>query len=72
MSESQAFKSDRPGEPPVLTDAQERSLRALCQRYRVEFTPAGFHRRFDLPSEYVAGWVGPIYVGCDAEGRISS
>jgi len=55
-----------------MTEEQEAALRDLCDRYHVPFDADTFHARFDLPSGYVAGWVGPIYVGCSPEGRISS
>jgi hypothetical protein len=57
---------------PNMTDAQRTALTNLCDRYSVPFKEEEFHPRFDLPDDYVAGWVGPIYVGCDAEGAISS
>jgi hypothetical protein len=56
----------------TITDAQERALRDLCDRYNVEFDPMAFRPQFDLPTGYVAGWVGPIFVGCSSDGRISS
>ncbi len=55
-----------------MTPAQEVALRRLCENYKVPFDPKEYHPKFDLPPGYVAGWVGPIYVGCDADGRISS
>lgn len=55
-----------------MTPPQEAALRDLCRRYHVPFDPKEYHVRSDLPPGYVAGWVGPIYVGCDADGRISS
>jgi len=56
-----------------VTEAQERALRNLCERYHVEFNPETFHSRFDLPPGYVAGWIGDrIYVGCSPEGDVSS
>jgi len=55
-----------------MTDAQRNALTNLCDRYSVPFKEEEFHPQFDLPDDYVAGWVGPIYVGCDAEGAISS
>lgn len=48
------------------------AVRALCKRYNVEFKGENYVKQFDLPDDYVAGWVGPIYIGCDSEGRISS
>ena len=56
-----------------MNDAQRHALRVLCQRYRVAFTESAFVRGgLGLPSGYVSGWVGPIYVGCDPNGQISS
>lgn len=55
-----------------MTDAQREALTALCGRYNVPFNEADFGPTFGLPAGYVAGQVGPIYVGCDADGRISS
>lgn len=60
-----------------MTDRQENALRDLCARYKVEFKTENFTPTFDLPIEYVAGWIGEIgyggiYVGCDADGSISS
>lgn len=55
-----------------MTPEQTAALKSLCGRYKVEYAPAAFHPRFDLPAGYVAGWVGPIYVGCSPTGDISS
>jgi hypothetical protein len=56
-----------------MTNAQLEALEALAKRYGVPFDRARFeYGPFDLPPGYVAGWVGPIYVGCSPEGRISS
>lgn len=55
-----------------MTPEQEQALRALCERYNTEFDADNFRPRFDLPRGYVAGQVGPIYVGCSPDGRISS
>jgi hypothetical protein len=55
-----------------MTDAQREALTALCERYHVPFSEDDFHHPFDLPPGYVAGQVGPIYVGCAPDGRISS
>ena len=54
------------------TQAQTDALRALCERYHCDYVPSEFRPVFGLPAGYVAGWAGPIYVGCDPEGRISS
>ncbi len=66
-----------------LTEQQERALRNLCERYHVTYDAADYTPQFDLPLGYVAGWVGGIaghqgsngptlYVGCSAEGEVSS
>ena len=55
-----------------LTAAQETRLRSLCQRYGVTFDAADYHPQFDLPTGYVAGWVGAIYVGVAPNGDASS
>lgn len=53
---------------------QERALLRLCEDRDtpIPYEPYQYRPAFDLPDGYVAGWVGPIYVGCDPEGRISS
>ena len=53
-------------------DTQATALRTLCERFNVPFIPGNYRPTFDLPSDWVAGWVGPIYVGCSPEGEISS
>jgi hypothetical protein len=58
--------------PPGMTDAQREALTDLCGRYNVPFNESDFHHPFDLPEGWVAGQVGPIYVGCSPEGQISS
>jgi hypothetical protein len=55
-----------------MTDAQRAALTALCGRYNVPFIESDFWHPSDLPAGYFAGWVGPIYVGCSPDGRISS
>ncbi len=64
-----------------MTREQIAALSALCGRYNVQFNAADYRHTFDLPEGYVAGWVGgfaiqgehpTIYVGCSAEGVISS
>lgn len=59
-----------------MTPAQETRLRELCASYHVEFDPEHYQPQFDLPSGYVAGWVGgkpgTLYVGVSAEGVASS
>ena len=62
--------------PPAadfMTAAQETRLRSLCQRYGVTFDAADYHPQFDLPTGYVAGWIGgPEHAGAfnDAGERI--
>jgi hypothetical protein len=56
----------------IMTQAQETAIRSLCERFHVEFDAANYHPQFDLPAGYIAGWVGPIYMGCSADGEISS
>lgn len=62
-----------------LTMSQYVALKSLCHRYGVEFNTSDYGPQFDLPPDYVAGWIGgidskarTIYVGCDGEGRVSS
>lgn len=55
-----------------MTDAQTTKLANLCERYGVDFDASNYHPAFDLPAGWVAGWVGPIYVGCSPEGDIHS
>lgn len=55
-----------------LTKAQRIALSQLAARYGVPFDATAFKPTFDLPAGRVAGPVGPIYVGCDPDGRISS
>jgi hypothetical protein len=55
-----------------MTLAQQDALKRLCDDYSVEFAPSNFFHPFDLPSGWVAGQVGPLYVGCDPEGHIHS
>lgn len=55
-----------------MNDKQREALRILCERYGVPFDEERFFSRFDLPEGYVAGWVGPIFVGVSPEGEINS
>ena len=63
-----------------MNDKQRAALRSLCERYKSTFDESKFHPQFDLPTGYVAGWVGcsvhgkpgSIYVGCAPDGSISS
>ena len=65
----------------IMNELQRQALTAICQRYNVEFHEEDYRPAFDLPTGYVAGWVGgygiqathpTIYVGASPEGRISS
>jgi hypothetical protein len=58
--------------PEHLTAAQHKRLRQACADYAAEYDPANYQPTFDLPTGWVAGWVGPIYVGCSPEGDIHS
>lgn len=80
MERSPRFNSE-PTPERKLTEAQEAALRDLCSRYGVGYSAEHYASRFDLPADYVAGWVGghevqetrpTIYVGVDGEGRVSS
>ncbi len=56
---------------------QQAALSALCARYGTEYKAEHYTPQFDLPPDYVAGWIGNeagryLYVGCDGEGQISS
>ena len=55
-----------------MTEAQKDAIRKLCSRYNVPFVEAVYNPTFDLPDNWVAGWVGPIYIGCSPEGGIHS
>ena len=56
-----------------MTSAQRQALVELCDRYGVEFKESSFTRGdFGLPTGYVSGQVGPIYVGVDIGGQASS
>ena len=41
-----------------MTKEQEATLRRLCDGYKVTFDAADYHPQFDLPTGYVAGWIG--------------
>jgi hypothetical protein len=62
--------------PPLsMTYHQRESLQNLAERFQVEFSSCRFHMATTcdgLPSDWVVGTVGPIYVGCDPLGTISS
>ena len=56
-----------------MTKEQEATLRRLCDGYKVTFDAADYLPQFDLPTGYVAGWVGgPKHAGAvnDAGERI--
>ena len=55
-----------------MTKEQEATLRCLCDGYKVTFDAADYHPQFDLPTGYVAGWVGTIYIGVAPNGDASS
>lgn len=62
-----------------MTDNQFLTLARLCERYKVVFDREHYQPQFDLPSDWVAGWIGgpdhagkTIYVGCDPDGHCSS
>jgi hypothetical protein len=55
-----------------LTPEQDNALRTLCRNYHTEYLPDNYTPAFDLPTGWVAGWAGPIYVGVDPEGHIHS
>jgi hypothetical protein len=55
-----------------MSNPQWLALARLCKGYKVPFREEDFVPQFDLPPGYVAGWVGPIFVGCSPEGEISS
>lgn len=62
-----------------MTEAQREALTKLCERYGGTFVESEWELNpFDLPDGYVAGWVKngkgekQIYVGCSADGSISS
>lgn len=56
----------------TLTIEQEWAIRDLCEAYHVAYIPGHYTPQFDLPSGWVAGWIGPIYCGISPEGDISS
>jgi hypothetical protein len=55
-----------------MTDAQRDALQKLADRYNVPFFEGDFRLAFDLPKEWLAGWVGPICVGVSPEGEVHS
>lgn len=81
MSESQPPPESRPAE---LTEAQEATLRKLCERYHVGFDPSHYMVWSDtavMMPGWAEGWVGgyehqtrshTIYVGVSPEGEAHS
>jgi hypothetical protein len=56
-----------------MTEAQMLALWRKCGDYNVPFREDDYHPTFDLPTGYVAGWIGDrIYVGVSPDGEISS
>jgi hypothetical protein len=55
-----------------LTLDQERAIQGKSRDYKVAYEPTTFAPAFDLPDGWVAGWIGPIYVGVSPEGHIHS
>jgi hypothetical protein len=59
-----------------MTNEQREALQSLCERYGVEFRETDYRATFDLPSTWVAGYVGgdtsTLYVGVSPEGRVNS
>lgn len=60
---------------------QQAALRGLCRRYNVAFVAEHYRPQFDLPDDWVAGFIGgwaiqkehpTLYVGCSPEGEIHS
>ena len=72
MASKSCPQSDSRKKGSIMNDLQRQALTALAERYNVEINDDNFRPTFDLPAGYVAGWVGPIYVGVSPEGRISS
>lgn len=73
--------TERIPERPPLTEAQESALRDLCDRYKVQYSADHYHHTFDLPEDYVAGFVGgyeiqatrpTLFIGCSGTGEIHS
>jgi hypothetical protein len=64
-----------------LTLLQDVALSSLCERYAVAYDPRHYGPAFDLPPDWVEGWVGgpeiqqthpTIFVGCSPEGEVHS
>lgn len=55
-----------------MTAAQRETIAQLAEGFGVPVDPDTFIGRFDLPDGWVAGWVGPIYVGISPEGDAHS
>lgn len=77
-----ASTDDQPAPPtPRLRGSPDPSraldtIRTLCDRYHVTYDPTHYAPAFDLPTGWVAGWVGgtpgTLYVGVDPDGAASS
>lgn len=52
-----------------MTELQEKALRDICDRYGVTFDAQDYQPSFDLPTGYVAGWVGGIHHSVDFTTR---
>lgn len=59
-----------------MTEMQKAKLIVLCMRYGMDFDASHYGPTFDLPSDYVAGWIGgqpgTLYVGVSPTGEASS
>jgi len=60
-----------------MTDAQRQALANVCARFDVPFRESDYAPTFDLPSDWVAGWLGgadagAVYVGCSPSGEVHS
>lgn len=55
-----------------MTDAQDAALIRIHTDYQMHYDPTEWTHPFDLPSGWVAGWVGKTYVGVSPEGSIHS
>jgi hypothetical protein len=58
--------------PFSMTLRQVIALAKATDGRGIGFDASDYRPAFDLPTGYVAGWVGPIYLGVSPEGDISS
>ncbi len=58
--------------PDGMTNEQATAILGLAKKYKVNIHLMHFIKRDDLPEEYFAGQVGPIYIGVCSKGIISS